>query len=48
MLDSDTEVIDLCRRTPRKWKSETRRFRHMTGMPPKTVPRRTQDTRQTN
>src|SRR6516165_7683726 len=41
--DLDTGVIDLCRRTPRKWKSTTRPFRHMTSMPPNTVPRRTQD-----
>src|SRR5262249_38230043 len=48
MPDLDTGVIDLCRRTPRKWKSKTRPFRHMTSMAPNTVPRRTQDKRQTN
>src|SRR5262249_62281584 len=48
MPDLDTGVIDLCRRTPRKWKSKTRTFRHMTSMAPNTVPRRTQDKRQTN
>jgi hypothetical protein len=30
MPDSDTEVIDLCRHTPRKWKAKMRPFRHMT------------------
>jgi len=48
MPDLDTGVIDLCRRTRRKWKSTTRPFRHMTSMPPNRVPRRTQDKRQTN
>ena len=48
MPDLDTGVIDLCRRTPRKWKSKTRPFRHMTSMAPNTVLRRTQDKRQTN
>ena len=48
MPDLDTGVIDLCRHTPRKWKSKTRPFRHMTSMAPSTVPRRTQDKRQTN
>jgi len=43
MPDSDIEVTDLYRRTPRKWNSKTRPFRHMTSMPPKTAPRRTQD-----
>src|SRR5215831_9986225 len=47
MPDLDTGVIDLCRRTPRKWKSKTRPFRHMTSISPNTVPRRTQDKRQT-
>src|SRR6516162_10049164 len=47
VADLDTGVIGLCRRTPRKWKSKTRPFRHMTSMAPNTVPRRTQDKRQT-
>src|SRR5262249_18518473 len=33
MPDLDTGVIDLCRRTPRKRKSKTRPFHHMTSMP---------------
>src|SRR5215472_1930560 len=41
MSDLDTGVIDLCRRTPRKRKSKTRPFHHMTSMPPNRVPRRT-------
>src|SRR5262245_5342123 len=45
MPDPDIEVTDLYRRTPRKRKSKTRPFRHMTSMPPKTAPRRTQDKR---
>jgi len=48
MPDSDIEVTDLYRRTPRKRKSKTRPFRHMTSMPPKTAPRRTQDKRPIN
>ena len=48
MPDSDIEVTDLYRRTPRKRKSKTRPFRHMTSMAPNTVLRRTQDKRQTN
>jgi hypothetical protein len=48
MPNLDIGVIDLCRRTPRKWKSKTRPFRHMTSMPLDAVPRRIQDKRQTN
>ena len=46
--DLDTGAIDLCRRTPRKWKSKTQPFRHMTSMPLNTALRRTQDKRQTS
>jgi len=48
MPDLDTGAIGLYRRTPRKRKSKTRPFRHMTNMSPNTVPRRTQDKQQTN
>jgi hypothetical protein len=44
MPDLDTRVVDLCRRTPRKWKSKMRPFRHMTSMPLNTALRRTHDT----
>jgi hypothetical protein len=47
MPDLDTGVVDLCRRTLRKWKSKMRPFRHTTSKPPNTTLRRTQDKRQT-
>jgi hypothetical protein len=47
MPDLDTGVVDLCRHTPRKWKSKMQPFRHTTSMPPNTALRRTQDKWQT-
>jgi hypothetical protein len=47
MPDLDTGVVDLCRHTPRKWKSKMQPLRHTTSMPPNAALRRTQDKRQT-